>query len=266
MADQFPDLLKAAASEFTNSATAFAQFRREGNDFKARLQAVEIMYQFVGDVTFGQDPKGILFYRNVSDCRVTKVNFDYQRFNGPGTSVTIRVNFRAERGRNDFARFLARFDSSKYPIPLQPTAGGNGRWLKFKAATAQVDAVRQTSETELSLQVGPIHKEVLFDTSTTGSVDTTGVLIFHDVTRLKDFPWGDSRRMLVDFAPDRIVFYLQPTPSEGKNEFGLFLPVDPVATIGPPRQGVAATWQDFVPDFTALSLASAEEEEHDEAN
>jgi hypothetical protein len=54
MADQFPNLIKAAAETFTNEATAFAQIRVENGAFKARLQATEIMQQFVGDVTFGQ--------------------------------------------------------------------------------------------------------------------------------------------------------------------------------------------------------------------
>jgi len=54
MTDQFPTLLKQAAEDFTNECTAFAQFRIESGQFKARLQATEIMKQFVGDVTFGQ--------------------------------------------------------------------------------------------------------------------------------------------------------------------------------------------------------------------
>jgi len=60
---QYPDLLKQAAIDYPSNATGFAQFRREGNDFKARLQAVEIMYQFVGDVTFGKGGPQLLINR-----------------------------------------------------------------------------------------------------------------------------------------------------------------------------------------------------------
>jgi len=54
MTDQFPELVKEAAKLFANECTAYAQFRVENNVFKARLQATEIVKQFVGDVTFGQ--------------------------------------------------------------------------------------------------------------------------------------------------------------------------------------------------------------------
>ena len=60
MTDQFPSLIKAAVETFTNEATAFAQIRVENGAFKARLQATEIMQQFVGDVTFGQGEVPVL--------------------------------------------------------------------------------------------------------------------------------------------------------------------------------------------------------------
>ena len=63
MTDQFPSLIKAAAETFTNEATAFAQIRVENGAFKARLQATEIMQQFVGDVTFGQGEVPVLWLR-----------------------------------------------------------------------------------------------------------------------------------------------------------------------------------------------------------
>lgn len=50
----FPRLIKEAAETFRRECAAWTQFRWEGNDLKVRLQAPDIMQQFVGDVEFGK--------------------------------------------------------------------------------------------------------------------------------------------------------------------------------------------------------------------
>jgi hypothetical protein len=53
----FPQLLKEAAEIWPNETSAFEQIRQEGTGttgVRIRLQAVEIMQQFVGDVEFGK--------------------------------------------------------------------------------------------------------------------------------------------------------------------------------------------------------------------
>ena len=58
MTDQFPQLLKDAATKWGNETTGFAQFREQvdGNTIriKLRLQATDIMTEFVGEVHFGR--------------------------------------------------------------------------------------------------------------------------------------------------------------------------------------------------------------------
>lgn len=272
MTDQFPSLIKAAAETFTNETTAFAQIRVENGAFKARLQAVEIMQQFVGDVTFGQDPKGILFYKHVFDFEVSQVDFTYTKYSGPGSLVAIKIDFRDKGATRVFATFISRVDTNKYFIPLNPSAGGVGRWTRFKAATAQVDAVRQQDSTRLYLQLPPLWKEVYFETSKNSSLKSSGILIFRDITKLKDKPLaeeGDDRQLLADYAPDRIVFSLkQRVPTEKPKEFALFLPVDPLKEIG--TAGVtqpATSWRPFEPDhgFLGFSLSAASAEEAEQA-
>jgi hypothetical protein len=140
----------------------------------------------------------------------------------------------------------------KYPIPLNPSAGGNGRWTTFKAATCQVDAIRQQDSTRLYLQLPPIGREVYFNTSGRSDISechklpllapfpltlasnqsgASGILIFRDVKKLKNRPLEDdpngqdNRPLVADYAPDRIVFHLQKKVGETKlKEFGLVSP------------------------------------------
>ena len=60
------------------------------------------------------------------------------------------------------------------------------------------------------------------------SVESSGILIFRDITKLTDKPLqseGDDRQLLADYAPDRIVFSLkQKVPTEKPKEFALVSP------------------------------------------
>lgn len=49
----FPNLVKEAAEKFRNYCTAFTQFKLEGGNAQMRLQAMEIMQEFVGSVDYG---------------------------------------------------------------------------------------------------------------------------------------------------------------------------------------------------------------------
>ena len=111
-----------------------------------------------------------------------------------------------------------------------------------------MDALRQQDSTRLYLQLPPIWKEVYFETSKNSSlseyqshclrlialiievhsVESSGILIFRDITKLTDKPLakeGDDRQLLADYAPDRIVFSLkQKVPTEKPKEFALVSP------------------------------------------
>jgi len=95
-----------------------------------------------------------------------------------------------------------------------------------------VDVLRQQDEPEFSLQMAPLHKEVFFDTSGRGSIGKCCSVtpcffsesIFRDMTKLKDYPLENGRRMLVNYGPNGIEFYLPETRSEKKEEFALVSP------------------------------------------
>jgi hypothetical protein len=52
----YPQQLSEAARIYANSCNAYADFRAADNFIALRIQAPEIMMQFVGDVDFGKGP------------------------------------------------------------------------------------------------------------------------------------------------------------------------------------------------------------------
>lgn len=123
MTTTFSDLIKKAAEDFPNFSTAFAQFKKVGDGIAVRLQAMEIMSQFVGSVNYGiggpnnlfvgpsvswwllLDPKGLLFYHDASEFLDVTANFKYSSWPGPQNFKIVKVDFtRVGEDHNIFAR------------------------------------------------------------------------------------------------------------------------------------------------------------------
>ncbi|KAH9980429.1 hypothetical protein BJV74DRAFT_857028 [Russula compacta] len=200
----FPSLLKESAERWSSECSAFEQLRIEGGALRLRLQAIEIMQQFVGDVNFGRDPKGLLFYNSQGDFDVGLADFRYWK-HGTGPIVTIQTDFHEVGLPTPFARFIARVDTTQYRLPQLAAVTGQGDWSPFEAALTQTRVVRVHGSTRLNLRFMPIRKRVYFDVGGTGRINSTGVLIFRDIGRLqRDQPNGQP--LIADYASDRVVF------------------------------------------------------------
>jgi hypothetical protein len=117
--------------------------------------------------------------------------------------------------------------SQIYELPPARPGIGEGKWKRIAAATSQVDVLRQTTGTQLSLTIRPLALRVAFDTGHKGIIsethhspfpclpstltadhpDVPGVLHFQDIGKLKDHPEYRGRQMQADYAPSRIVFF-----------------------------------------------------------
>jgi hypothetical protein len=263
MADQFPTLLKQAAETYSDNCTAYAQLRYEASIFKVRIQATEIMKQFVGDVTWGKDPEGLLFYNDAGDFGVEPLEADFQyfRYPGPNGIITILINFGTPGSH--FARFLARVDTKIHPeIPHYSEAKGNGWWSTYKAATTQVDALRQTVSSVFSLTLGPIRKRATFDTAVKGQLAGPGVVLFQRLDHLKDFPEDGYTQLQADYAPDRVVLFAKATNTQKRKDYALFIPNKPLA-LGSSTQGrePLVTIKEYNPPSEKATIGEDEEEE-----
>jgi hypothetical protein len=247
MDDSFPEQLAEATSTFPNKVTAFAQFRAGVHYIDLHIQAPTIMMQFVGSVQFEADPRGILFYgSNLDDIAYFTVFY----YEGHEILKTVRVDFYAfhEGHLRPLARFLARVDTSIYELPPARPGIGEGKWKRIAAATSQVDVLRQTTGTQLSLTIRPLALRVAFDTGHKGIINVPGVLHFQDIGKLKDHPEYRGRQMQADYAPSRIVFFAK-NRKDVRKDYGIFIPNEPMTDLEPsqPGQEALVTWQPYNP-------------------
>jgi hypothetical protein len=122
----FPERIKQAATTFPGAtSTAWVQYRVTGFDVEVRMQAPEIMKEFKGGVKFGigrskcspytasfylllPDPKGILFFRSISDLDlVGNIKVQNRKYPVTGSLVVVETDFSGP-GPSDpaFARVL----------------------------------------------------------------------------------------------------------------------------------------------------------------
>jgi len=240
----FPDLIKSAAQKFKNEAIAFTQIRYENNKVKVRMQALEIGKQFVGDVTYGRDPKGILFYNDQLDFNIPNPDFKYYKHGTTGL-VTIEVYF-YEHGHSDpYARFVARAESSK--LPHHTYGEGNGSWTDFRAGSAYTQTIRREGATRLNMTFPALNKTAYLDTAkATKRIDLWGILLFMDVDKLVN--------CMAIVNPDIIVFHPQGEPNKN---IGLFIPAGSLE-VGGTDLKVSVTWRHIPPTSRVTAEGAVE--------
>lgn len=243
----FPRLIKEAAESFKNETIAFAQIRYENNGVRVRMQALEIGRQFVGDVTYGRDPKGVLFYNDQLDFNIAKPDFKYYK-HGSGSSVTIEVYFYEHGHTTDpYARYIARVLPNQ--IPHHSYGEGNGSWSDFRAGSAYTQAIRRDGRNRFNMEFPALKKAAYFESSSaTSRVDSWGILLFMDVEKLQD--------CAAVVNPDIIVFHPQGDPN---TNIGLFIPAGPLQFGGTDIR-VNVTWRHAVGSAAQLYAEGLGEE------
>jgi len=256
MTDPFPNQLRDAAAKWRMMSTSFAQFRRDGEFIRLRMQAPETMTEFSGEVHFGRDPKGLLFYHAQSDFKVGEAEYRVYYHSEASPLITVRVEFYVPGETVVFARFLARVDTRKYTLPPSSSVLGTGKFRPFIAATCQTDIHKVTGSRRVRLRFPPIRRQTLFDAEGQApAIDTTGVLIFPDEKNLKTIIEPNTK-CVVDYAPDRFVFHPENNPGK---VIALFLPAEPVGIDGTGVAPPPATWSDFNPDENNPNLEELQE-------
>lgn len=246
MATSFPERIRQAAIDFPGAhSTAWVQYLTSGSDVHVSMQAPEIMKEFRGNVKFGIDPKGILFFRSIEDLNIVgNIKIRNRRHPVAGTRVIVESEFAGPGdGFHAFARFVAEVDTAVYPIPnVDANAVGTGQMKAFDAVTCHIHLTRQTGSSTINLGSNSIHKQAFFTSQAQTLLSQAGVLFFPNLSRLQTKPNG-RENCVADYAADRIVFHIENGPRE---VVGLFLPNKPVNGIGP--VGIQrVTWNNIEP-------------------
>ncbi|KAI0275512.1 hypothetical protein BGY98DRAFT_992371 [Russula aff. rugulosa BPL654] len=200
--------LSEAAKVYHSSCTAYASFRATHHGYIAlHVQSPEIMMQFVGDVDFGKDPKGLLFYRSnlkwPTDLSTYTI-FYYGNSDSESTSSpVVRVDF-YESGKagklTPFARFLANAELE-------------GKWAQLKAASCPMRLTRTSNHNMINLGSHSIYKQAYFTCHANVGISHLGFLFFTDLWKLKTKPNG-RENCVANYTSDRIVFHIEGKPDD----------------------------------------------------
>ncbi|KAH9980426.1 hypothetical protein BJV74DRAFT_857006 [Russula compacta] len=244
----FPRLIRAAAERFPHGSVAYEQIRQYGGQMRLHIQAIEIMKQFVGDVAFDEDPKGLLFYNSLGDFEIGYSDFMYHKF-GSGRFVTIQTDF-LEEGTT---RSMREVDTEHYHLPHESSAFGYGIWTSFMAATSSAEVVRKRGSTTFRLIAIPLGKLLVLKTpGDRVPIRTSGVLILQDVRLL-------GRRCVVEITHNAIVLR-----SLGANSVIIAVDPLPYESFVPRARLPLTSWHTVEPSFSmADALADDSEEEGD---
>ncbi|KAF8726422.1 hypothetical protein AX14_007894 [Amanita brunnescens Koide BX004] len=248
MASTFADRIKQAANDFPGAhSTAWVQYLVSGSDVSVRMQAPEIMKEFRGNVKFGVDPKGILFFKRSEDLDIIgNIKIRNRRFTVSGTKVVAESEFGSPGGTefHAFARFVAEVDTAVYPIPVFDFSKiGTGQMKAFDAVTCHITLSRQSDDFTVNLGTNTILKQAYFTSKAKTSLSQAGVLFFPILSNLKTKPNG-REFCVADYSQDRIVFHIENGPND---VVALFLPNKPITGIGSETGKPRVTWEDIDP-------------------
>ncbi|KAF8726424.1 hypothetical protein AX14_007896 [Amanita brunnescens Koide BX004] len=231
----YPYQLCEAAREFSNSCTAYAHLHKSHDSSGLRIQAPEIMMQFVGDVDFGRDPKGLLFYR--SNMKSRHSTYEVLYYKTSTSSIVVRVDFFMHGEQTPFARFLANAKASQ--LPSSVPGPGHGTWGTLEAVLCPMHVTRPSGSPTVNLGSHAIEKQVYFKSHHRTPISEPGVLFFRDLARLKDQPYPLGGCM-AHYTPDRIKFHIENEPDD---VVAVYFPAHPMLNIGHGTSRVV--WEDI---------------------
>ncbi|KAF9054685.1 hypothetical protein BJ165DRAFT_1523175 [Panaeolus papilionaceus] len=238
----YPALIMEAAKTFANQCGAHAQVQLVEQEMKLCVQAPRIMQQFMGDVDFGKDPAGLLFYNNTElDFSVPDQAFRYTAY-GAGPWITVQIDFftGSDDGSGDhfLSRFIARVKSESYAYLSRQGESGRGNWSKFSAGTAQGITIRAEGRPRIYLQLPALRKYVFFETKDSSPIEEkSGIFIFKNYATLQDKVREEV--VLASWSDDRITFYVKGHP---ETIVGLYLP-DVAIGISKMELPVTTSWR-----------------------
>ncbi|KAI0275513.1 hypothetical protein BGY98DRAFT_1098835 [Russula aff. rugulosa BPL654] len=251
-------IAKAATDYPGGTSTAWVQYTTEGRTVFVRMQSPEIMKEFRGNVKFGVDPKGILFFSSKDDLDIIgNIKVRNARYPVSGTKVIVETEFGSPGGGFDgFARFVSEVDTSVYNVPVfDSSAIGSGTFKPYDAVTCHVQASRSGRNATVNLGSSSIHKQAYFTSKVSNvNISQSGVMFFTDLEKLKTKP-NNRENCVANYTKERIVFHIQ----NAENEFvALFLPNKPMSDIGPMDAGnlPTVTWENI--ESTSASAIATE--------
>ncbi|KAJ3878983.1 hypothetical protein F5051DRAFT_427768 [Lentinula edodes] len=205
-------------------AAALFYWGKNSLDTGLRIEATEIMREFVDNIQFGRDPEGWLFYGSPQDLDTDSGDTVYYRvYINDESPMAIRIDFFGRDpntpGIKPFAQFLTK-DTVKIPIEDIPADTGSGLWRKLNTGISSATVSKLTNDLSIKLSAHAIGKKLTFDlpnsASFTQALHIDGVFHFQNI---KDLNYNTLA--ITNYNTDRILYYDQ---NDSTKLLGVFYP------------------------------------------
>ncbi|KAF8325395.1 uncharacterized protein EI90DRAFT_3156946 [Cantharellus anzutake] len=212
----------------TGASALFAN-NVDGHDEKGvRIEAPEILKEFVDGVAFGKDPVGTLFYYNIDDINgKTRYNVIHSDSSVEKDDVAVIVQFfgNVDNQGNFYAEFVGRDPARTVKHLVDGTKHKGGSWHSLKLTKATALVQKKIWETEIKITIASIDKQTSFrlpaGVSAGNIISVWGNLSINRINKI-----GNGTKSVVDYNNDRILFYpdnLHP-PFHPKDLTAVFIP------------------------------------------
>ncbi|KAH7874217.1 uncharacterized protein C8R40DRAFT_1171753 [Lentinula edodes] len=222
----FAEEIAALINQWDNFCPAAALFYwgKNSNDTGLRIEATEIMREFVDNIQFGRDPEGWLFYGTPQDLDTDSGDTVYYRvYTNDESPMAIRIDFFGRDpntpGIKPFAQFLTK-DTAKIPIENIPADTGSGLWRKLSTGISSATVSKLTNDPTIKLSAHAIGKNLTFNlpdsSSFTHALHIDGAFHFQNI---KDLNYNTLA--ITNYNTDRILYYDQ---KDSTKLIGVFYP------------------------------------------
>ncbi|THH30218.1 hypothetical protein EUX98_g3983 [Antrodiella citrinella] len=213
--------------KYSESAGASALFYFSDANSKEeqglRIEAPEIMKEFVDKVPYGRDPVGTLFYNSIDDILgKTKYNVIYSDSSVPDADACVIVQFFGSTQDKFYAEFVGKDPARTVWWIVDGTQHSGGSWNPLSLVTSTAYVYKRSTESNVTISLNPIGKQVSFDVpsgfDTGKSVSVWGNLSTNNISKL-----AKGTKSVVNYNNDRIVLY----PENGNtNMTAVFIPLE----------------------------------------
>ncbi|KAJ3860145.1 hypothetical protein EV359DRAFT_85638 [Lentinula novae-zelandiae] len=215
----FAEEIAALINQWDNFCPAAALFYwgKNSNDTGLRIEATEIMREFVDNIQFGRDPEGWLFYGTPQDLDTDSGDTVYYRvYTNDESPMSIRIDFFGRDpntpGIKPFAQFLTK-DTAKIPIEDIPADTGSGLWRKLSTGISSATVSKLTNDPTIKLSAHAIGKNLTFNLPDSSSFThalhlnyNTLAITNYNADRILYYDQNDSTKLLGVFYPSSDLF------------------------------------------------------------
>jgi len=223
----FKEAIKSRIDVYKESAAASALFyfsNADGHEEQGvRIEAPEIMKEFVDKVTYGRDPVGTLFYNDIGDIQgTTKYNVIFSDSSVSDADACVIVQFFGSTQGKFYAEFVGKNPSRSVWWIVDGTKHSGGDWNLLKLVTSTSYVYKRSTESKVTITVGPIGKQVTFDIPS-GQDTGKNVSVYGNLSTNALAKLVKGTKNVVNWNNDRIVLY----PQNGSTDMtAVFIPLE----------------------------------------